>query len=60
MLKIESCINYYRHVNVLLVSSTIYLPGGPMIPTRNGLNRSLHVGILKKKYALLLKLYFVC
>ena len=31
--------------NSLLVICLIYFPGGPMIATITGLNRSLHVGI---------------
>ena len=36
---------HFRYNWTLLVICIIYFSGGPMIATRNGLSRSLHVGI---------------
>ena len=42
---VKNCTLLIIITNSLLVICLIYFPGGPMIATITGLNRSLHVGI---------------
>ena len=42
---VTNCTLLIIITNSLLVICLIYFPGGPMIATITGLNRSLHVGI---------------